>query len=126
MLKAINLAGGVTLKGSADRVTLDRIKVIENELISSNTQVFPGDTVTVLQQLFVNIGGEVKNPGSYPLEPGLTVKRAINLAGGPSEWSTGKKFKLERANPVDDEKKSLNSVIQSGDTLTVLPRRFFW
>ncbi len=126
LIKAINLAGGTTKKGSIERVKLDRIKPIENEIIVSTTEIFPGDTVTVLQQFLVNIGGEVKNPGSYPLEPGLTVKRAINLAGGPSEWSTGKKFKLERANPIDDEKKSLNSVIRSGDTLTVLPRRFLW
>ena len=126
LIKAINLAGGTTRKGSIDRVKLNRIKPIENEVIISTTEIFPGDTVTVLQQLLVNIGGEVKNPGSYPLEPGLTVKRAINLAGGPSEWSTGKKFKLERAKSVDGEKKSLNSVIRSGDTLTVLPRRFLW
>ncbi len=126
VIKAINLAGGPTEKGSAERVKLDRINPVEKEVIVSTTEVFPGDTVTVLQQLLVNIGGEVKIPGSYPLEPGLTVKRAINLAGGPTQWSTGRKFKLERAKPVDGEKISLNSVIRSGDTLTVLPRRFLW
>ena len=126
VLKAINLAGGATEIGSVDRVRLDRAKALRDEVVTLNTRVSPGDTITVLKQLLVNIGGEVKSPGSYPLEPGLTVKRAINLAGGPSEWSTGRKFKLERAIPIDGEKISLNSIIQSGDTLTVLPRRFFW
>ena len=126
VIKAINLAGGPTKKGSADRVKLDRINPIENEAIISTTEIFPGDTVTVLQKLLINIGGEVNSPGSYPLEPGLTVKRAINLAGGPTQWSTGKKFKLERAKVIEGEKLSLNSVVRSGDTLTVLPRRFLW
>jgi len=55
----------------------------------------------------------------------LTVKRAINLAGGPTEWSTGKKFKLERVKTIESEKKSLDSLVFPGDTLTVLPRRLF-
>ena len=124
VIKAINLAGGPTEKGSVDRIKLDRIKIIENETITTTSEVFPGDTVTVLQKFLVNIGGEVESPGSYPLEPGLTVKRAINLAGGPTQWSTGRKFKLERAEPIDGEEITLNSVVRSGDTLTVLPRRF--
>lgn len=130
VIKAINLAGGPTIKGSAKRVELDRVDPVGNKvnngIILPNTEVFPGDTITVLQQYLINIGGEVKIPGSYPLEPGLTVKRAINLAGGTSEWSTGKKFKLERAKPIEGEKISLSSVVRSGDTLTVLPRRFLW
>ena len=126
VIKAINLAGGVTEKGSADRFELDRIKPGDNEEVSLSTVVQPGDTLIVLQRLSVNIGGEVKNPGSYPYEPGLTVKRAMNLAGGPTEWSTGKKFKLERVKPIEDEKTTLDSVVSPGDTLTVLPRGLFW
>ena len=123
--KAINLAGGVTAKGSVERFELERAKPVEGEQLDLSSRVLPGDTVTVLQKLFINIGGEVKNPGSYPYEPELTVKRAINLAGGATEWSTGKKFKLERAKPTEEEKHDLNSQVYPGDTLTVLPRRLF-
>jgi hypothetical protein len=50
----------------------------------------------------------------------------MNLAGGPTEWSTGKKFKLERVNPIDGEKTTLDSVVSPGDTLTILSRGLFW
>jgi len=69
--KAINLAGGVTEKGSIDRFEVERSTPVENEDLILSSKILPGDTITVLQKLFINIGGEVKNPGSYPFEPQL-------------------------------------------------------
>ncbi len=40
-----------------------------------------------IEELTVSIGGQVDNPGSYPATPGLTLMRAMNLAGGQEEFA---------------------------------------
>ncbi len=86
----------------------------------------PNVSVSISQYRNFSIGGEVKLPGSYPYEPGLNVKKAINLAGGLTEWSTGTRFTLDRArNTNETEKKiTVDSLVFPDDVLTILPRRF--
>lgn len=86
--------------------------------------VNPNITVSVIDYRPFSIGGEVKNPGNYPYEPNLTVQKAINLAGGVTEWSNGKRFKIEREKPLDDGELNADTPVNPGDVVTVLPRRF--
>ena len=44
-----------------------------------------GDMVTATSTQSFFVSGEVKNPGSYPLSPGLTVLKAVSVAGGLSQ-----------------------------------------
>lgn len=100
---------------------------LERELVKGlkgRVLVNPNISISVVEYRAFSIGGEVKNPGNYPFEPNLTVKKAINLAGGVTEWSNGKRFKVEREKPIEDERFSLDTPIYPGDILTVLPRRF--
>lgn len=54
-------------------------------------------TVTVKQEeRFVSVGGFVKLPGSYPYRPGLTLLKAVNLAGGFSEFGDKRKVAITR------------------------------
>ena len=85
----------------------------------------PDIAVSIVEYRSFSIGGEVNNPGSYPYEPGLTVKKAINLAGGVTDWATGSKFKLDRDRQrQSNEQISEYSLVYPGDVLTILPRRF--
>jgi polysaccharide export outer membrane protein len=52
-----------------------------------------GDMVTATSTQSFFVSGEVKNPGSYPLSPGLTVLKAVSVAGGLSKF--GSKGKVE-------------------------------
>lgn len=100
---------------------------LEDELtqgLIGDVLVKPNISVTVAEYRPFSIGGEVKNPGNYPYEPNLTVKKAINLAGGVTDWSNGKRFKVERAKIIHGEKFTQDTLIYPGDTITVLPRRF--
>ncbi len=54
----------------------------------------PAIEVTHLRR--VNILGAVKNPGSYTLEPTLTVEGALALAGGSTPQGKSDKFELRR------------------------------
>lgn len=57
---------------------------VRNELI--NQGFYKNPVVTVLVKAYnskrIEIIGEVKKPGSLPIEPGMTLLRAVSLAGG--------------------------------------------
>lgn len=101
---------------------------VENDLkegLINRVLVNPNISVSIVEYRSFSIGGEVTNPGSYPYEPGLTVKKAINIAGGVTDWATGSKFKLDRASSRQETgKESEDSLVYPGDVLTILPRRF--
>ena len=52
-----------------------------------------GDIVTATSTRFFFISGEVKRPGSYPVTGGLTVLKAVSIAGGLTKF--GAKGKVE-------------------------------
>ena len=54
----------------------------------------------------------MKTPGAYPYQPGLTVRKAISLAGGFTEFATRDHFSL-----VHDRDRSKQTVTVSSDTL---------
>jgi polysaccharide export outer membrane protein len=56
----------------------------------------PGETIVVGTPAVFYISGEVQRAGSYPIEPGLTVGRAIALAGGLSPRGSRNKVKVTR------------------------------
>lgn len=113
--------GEIQLAGkSTEQIESDLTQGLINRVL-----VNPNISVSIVEYRSFSIGGEVKNPGSYPYEPGLTIKKAINIAGGATEWATGSKFKLDRSqNTRGQEKITENSAVYPGDVLTVLPRRF--
>lgn len=53
------------------------------------------DTVARHRNFYV--GGEVKTPGGYPYEEGLTVHEAISLAGGFTEKADKRVITITRA-----------------------------
>lgn len=100
---------------------------LENELVrglKGRVLVNPNIAVSVIEYRPFSIGGEVENPGNYAYEPNLTVQKSINLAGGVTEWSNGKRFKIEREQVIENERLTLDSPVYPGDVVTVLPRRF--
>jgi protein involved in polysaccharide export with SLBB domain len=71
------------------------------------------------------IHGEVKQPGAYPYQPGMTVNQAIALAGGMTERASREKIRISREGDKNQhESGSLSSRILAGDTITI-EQRFF-
>jgi protein involved in polysaccharide export with SLBB domain len=71
------------------------------------------------RNFFVN--GMVEKPGGYPFSPGLTVRKAISIAGGFKERASRDKINIIRE---DDPKQTprmvdLNSFVLPGDILTI-------
>jgi protein involved in polysaccharide export with SLBB domain len=67
------------------------------------------------------VDGQVGRPGAFPFQPGLTVRKAITIAGGLRERASVKKIFLLRENdptntPVNVD---LNAPVAPGDTINV-------
>jgi len=81
----------------------------------------PNVSVSIVEYRPFFIDGEVKKPGGYPFQPGLTVSKAAALAGGYTERASLTKIFIIRSN--DSEQKSVNvkanASVNPGDIVTV-------
>jgi polysaccharide export outer membrane protein len=59
-------------------------------------KVYSGDTVYVHESAFFFVSGQVRNPGRYRLTRGMTILKAITLAGGPTEFAAKKRVRVRR------------------------------
>src|SRR5712664_1921037 len=81
----------------------------------------PQVTVSIEEYRNFYVNGMVEKPGGYPFSPGLTVRKAITLAGGFKERASREKLNIIR----DDDPKQvarkvdLNAPIMPGDILTI-------
>jgi polysaccharide export outer membrane protein len=101
--------------------TVEAVKTEIVKILKDGYFVNPQLTVAVKSFKPFFIQGEVKSPGSYAFEVGLTVRKAIALAGGLTERASKKKIYLTRTN--DNEKKevkvAMDAKIQSGDVILI-------
>jgi polysaccharide export outer membrane protein len=107
-------------------VTRVDLRRLNGGLNLSDVIVRDGDTVFVPRASSVFISGQVRNPGSYPITQDTTVRQALALAGGVSEYAASNRIKIVR---VADGRElevrvKLNDRVRAGDTL-VVPERFF-
>lgn len=67
------------------------------------------------------INGMVEKPGSYPFQPGLTVRKAASIAGGFKERaSTSKMYIIREGDKTNRaEKVDLNTLVGPGDIVTI-------
>jgi len=81
----------------------------------------PSVNITVEKYRSFFVDGEVKRPGSYGYEPGLTLAKAVSMAGGMTDRASRRKIFLTRE--VDGEKKSyrveLSQPLEPGDVVTI-------
>jgi polysaccharide export outer membrane protein len=81
----------------------------------------PQVTVSIDEYRNFFVNGEVEKPGGYPYAPGLTVRKAVSLAGGFKERAVRDKVTIIRDDdPSQTPKKvDLNAPVMPGDTITV-------
>ena len=134
--QAIALAGGAKKSAKSNGVNILRDGIIVEEGLSldSQRQVSSGDVITILEEIgvsddeavFIYLHGEVASPGEYRYRKGLTVEKAIVLAGGFTLRASRKKIKITRYIDVEDNKEpvklknvELYTTIQPGDIISV-------
>ena len=107
----------------------EQIRVTRKDIESGKAQsIFlqDGDTVLVPKAETFFVTGLVRSPNSYTWEEGLTVERAITLAGGPTERASLGRTEIERR--VDGKSKTLRAkrsdLVLAHDTIRGKQRRF--
>ena len=90
-------------------------------LLQNGYLVNPSVNVTVTRYRPFFINGEVRSPGGYPYQPGLTLDRAIALAGGLTDRASTRKMYVTKENASSSEEKrvSLGFKVQPGDTISI-------
>jgi len=91
-------------------------------LLSDGYLVNPSVNVSVVEYRPFFINGEVKSPGGYPYQPGLTMEKAIALAGGLTDRASKRKMYLQKGGQASEQargKVSMGSKISPGDIITI-------
>jgi polysaccharide export outer membrane protein len=116
--------------GAAQRTKID-LKGIASQDDSVpdgvNVTLRNGDKIYVPTASQYIMVGEVRKPESYRLESGLTVERAIALAGGVTDKGSASRIEIKRRKPNGDYQilsGKLNDKIQPNDTIRVKERIF--
>lgn len=79
----------------------------------------PSVSVSVLEYRPFFITGEVRTPGDYPYQPGLTLEKAVSVAGGFTDRASRRKIFLLRGSDQKKERMRFQDPVQPGDIITV-------
>ena len=126
--KALTIAGGMTEK--AEKHDLNILRSVNGNPqilpVKADTVVLPDDTIVVAEGKRFYVSGEVKTPGRYLYEKGLTVHKAITMVGGFTDKAAVGRTKILRI--VDGEEQSLRVTLDAQvlpEDIVVVPRSFF-
>ena len=127
-INLLNFASGLNLYADENRIVVTRISSIGDTLReeltiseAKNLILSDGDSVFIHRKNFialdsnndqlniVSIKGEVKNPGSYPLQPGERLSDLILKAGGFSEQAYIEAGIFLRQKVAEKEKEALSA-----------------
>ena len=126
--EALALAEGFTEKADRSGVKVARQNGSSAQTVpvALDAVVLPNDLLIVPQAPKLYVNGEVRRPGDYMYEKGLTVHKAITMAGGFTEKAAESRTKVLRVINGQEETISvkLDDLIHPNDII-VVPQRFF-
>ncbi|MEF1292107.1 polysaccharide biosynthesis/export family protein, partial [Vibrio sp. M260118] len=101
---------------------------LKNEIINGlkgDYLISPKVRVSVVGFRSIYVNGEVKKPGGYEYQPGLTVDKAIALAGGFTDRAARDKVFVTQSGSEDAKSKvRLSKKVMPGDII-VIEQSFF-
>ena len=111
------LVGSIYVTGKTTRQVQ---KLIHNGL-KGDYLLNPSVQVDIVTYRPFYIHGEVKRPGAYPYQPGLTVDQAVALGGGFTERASISKMYIKKAFGAKKSRKkvSLTYSVGPGDIITI-------
>lgn len=126
--KAITMAGGLTEKADRDNIHVLRHINEQEEVLSVrlDTLVLPDDTIVVPEGQKIYVSGEVKTPGRFVYEKGLTAHKGLSLAGGRTEKGEKGIVKVTRVieGLAETITASPDAALMPGDILVVEPQDY--
>jgi len=107
------------------RISVNR-KDLELGKAGQDVVLQDGDIINVPSAQHFYITGMVRNPGTYVLDPGITVQQAIGVAGGLNDRGSDRRLKISRLvnGRLTELSVDLEDKLQAGDTLMISGRFF--
>ena len=101
--------------------TGDLEQKITSGLLKADYLKNPKVTVSIDEYRPFFINGEVYKPGGYPYVPGLTVLKAVSLAGGFKDRASKTNMYVVRDGTPNEQRKKveMDTAIYPGDILTI-------
>ena len=101
------------------KMTARQIEKALTERLDGDYLIDPKVNVTVLEYRQFYINGEVRSPGGFSFRPGLTIRKALALAGGLTERASTSSFTVVSEQDASTREVGLNYVINPGDIITI-------
>jgi polysaccharide export outer membrane protein len=116
---------GSDVEPEGTRIVVNR-KELELGKAGHDVVLRDGDIINVRAAQHFYITGMVRNPGTFVLDPGMTVQQAIALAGGLNERGSDRRIRVSRLvnGKLTDAGIDLEDQVQPGDTITISSRFF--
>jgi polysaccharide export outer membrane protein len=101
--------------------TVGELEKIITDGLRGTYLVNPRVAVTIDEYRPYFVNGQVTNNGSFPFQPGLTVRKAVSVAGGFKERASLGKITIVRDGDSTNTpvKADLNTQVHPGDIITV-------
>lgn len=114
--------GELSVKG----LSAEQLAKLIGDKLRGDYLIKPEVTVSILEYRQFYVNGYVSSPGGFAFRPGITVRKAITLAGGLDERASDKKIYVVHSEQADKEPVliGLDESIMPGDVITV-GRSFF-
>lgn len=111
---------------TAANLTLGQLERRIADGLRGDYLINPKVNVTIAEYREYFIYGEIRQPGSYPYQPNLTVRKAVAIAGGFTERAAKNKILVisETGGSRKDRSAALDEQLKPGDTVKV-GQRFF-
>jgi polysaccharide biosynthesis/export protein len=108
-------------------ITIDLKRLLEEGDTTSDIVLMDGDSVYVARSEVFYITGEVKKPDAFKFEEGMTVIKAVTMAGGFTDKAAPGRVKIIRKIQGKEkiiEKAEMEEPVRSDDII-VVPESFF-
>ena len=119
---AMPLLGVLEIQG----LTVKETEELITARFASGYLKHPQVSVYIIKYRNFYVTGEVRSPGGYPYQDGLTVLKAVALAGGFTDKASKGRIKVKRLKGKEEETISVNTEDPvSPDDIIVVPQSFF-
>lgn len=99
---------------------------LQTGTLAQNVTLADGDTIFVPRAESVFVVGQVRSPGAYTIQKGMTLLQVLSLAGGLTDRGAAGRIRVLRVS--NGQKKEIKirpeDLVEPGDTI-IVPERFF-
>jgi polysaccharide export outer membrane protein len=111
-----------TRNGKTTKTVVNIVEMVQQGALSQDLGLMGGDLIFVERAPMFYIYGEVQKPGSYRLEPNMTVLQALSTGGGLTPRGTERDVRIKRQMPdgkLETIKASQDESVQPNDVVYI-------